>query len=188
MTESSDIHEPTDSVSPERIGAGVILLFIAISAFLSGVYFLQVSYFYLTIALGILAMICGNIGFGYFKKPSPVQPAPGEPIYELTLFSTALKSGHIVTVLMEVRYIDIDKCPNALSELSCQLQRSLNRHVSSIDLLSDDPYSEFDSLIQDAVEPLRSELGLENVWLQTIDVNTTGSPRSTSQGIHFGDL
>src|SRR3989442_595826 len=119
--------------------SGTILITIAGFLLVLVILLLTLSVYQGTIILAILAIIVGNYAFNHFEKAATFRPiAP--IIHGLELFSSALKNGGDVNVLLEIHYPSEQDSPLTLDRIKIRLQRTLNVHLSRIEALSADPY------------------------------------------------
>ena len=126
-----------------------------------------------SLLLTILALVFGNYGFRHLERAAFFKPkAP--IVHQLQLFSSALKSGGDVSVLLEIHYPSEKDSPYTLERIKAFLQRTLNEQLSMIDALPANPYTEIDRILKQQIEPLSAELGLGKVGIQTIDVKRSG--------------
>jgi hypothetical protein len=124
-----------------------------------------------TIIFAIIAMIFGSYAFNHFERAAQFRPT-APIVYELPLFTAKLKTGNSVEVTLELHYPSAQDAAYSKDRIKVQLQRALNVYLSKAEALSADPYSEIDDLLQKAMEPLRQDLGLDQVSLKTINVQT----------------
>jgi len=165
---------------------GSILLFLAVAFLISDVILLLVSNTPYSLLIAIASLVFGLIGFSQLEKAN--EPEPIVPVmFELELLGAVLKTGTGFHVLVEITFSPAPGPPQALERIRVRLQRALNMYVSKIEAISNDPFAEFDGVLQSAVSPLCKELRLDSISLQTIDVKVEGSPQPPARGIYIGE-
>jgi hypothetical protein len=140
------------------------------------------------ILLAIIAAVVGNSAFKHLELAFQLKPEPpASPIiHDLELLSSSLKNGRQVHVTVQIQYPSEQNAPYILTRINLKLQRSLNEYLSNIEALSSNPYTEIDQLFQRDIEPLRQELNLDRISIETISVQGQTSPPGKSLGIKFG--
>ena len=116
----------------------------------------------------LLTMILGGYGFDHFGKAAELKPA-APMVRSLELAALMLKNGTQVDVVVQLIYPSEQDLPHTLDRIKIQLMRILNEYCSEREALSADPYAEIDDLLQRSMEPLRRELQLDKISVQTID-------------------
>jgi len=139
------------------------------------------------LALGIGALIFGNMSFNRFEKASAPGPPPQE-FHEIDTFVSKLMDGTDVTFGIQIKFVAQKPSPSAMEQIKYQVLRRLNETLSLLGTLYEQPLPVTDHIIQKDIPDLCKELNLERLVLRTIEVKG-GSPSAThhSQGIYFGE-
>lgn len=175
---------PTLKENPYRT-TGTILVFFGVILLVGAVVIVFTSTSPYTIIVAALPLVVGLIGFSQLKianKRSQIQPV----VFELDLLGTVLKAGTPFHVLVEITFLPAPGPPQALERIKSRLQRAINIYASKTSALSDDPFTEFDNVLQVAIDPIPDELGLDELTLNTIDVKLEGSPHPPARGLVIG--
>lgn len=171
---------------------GLVLMIIAGFCFICTLASAIAPNWFFAILLGILAMIFGNYAFDSFElaaqsKPLEIPPTAEPPIHEIDLISTQLQNGAILNVQVEIHFLNPKQAHHALPRIKANLYRALNRYAPKTAALPEDSYTEIDKLLQESIEPLKSELGLERLTLQTIKIETEKPVTPRAKGTAFGE-
>jgi hypothetical protein len=146
-----------------------------------------------TLILIILAMVLAILGFDYLEKAVKAKPIERTgiaepPTYEPgELISASLRNGDTVNAWVEIHFFNPAQAHHVLPRIKASLVRTLNRYAPKRDVLGVDPYEEIDAIFQQALEPLKQELGLKAFSLQTVKVVTVKpapptTPRANGMG------
>jgi hypothetical protein len=171
---------------------GTILIFLAFGCMTVGLLVMVVPSLGWTIFFEVLAMVFAGYAFDQFEKATiikPIEPIviPLPPVHEIDLITSELRNGGFVNAQVDIHFLNPTNAPNVLPRIKSYLVRGLHRYALKIDKLADDPYLEIDAVFQEAVEPLKQELGLDRLALHTIEVKTEKSGKSRVRGSAFGE-
>ena len=135
-----------------------------------------------TIILTIIGMILGNYALNHLEKYAELKPrSPFNP--EVEHIESKFKNGNPVNIHVQLCYPADQDAPHILRFIGNHLQSTLNAYLSKIEKLSDDPYREIDAVLAAQETTLRSELGLRDIKMNAIDIQTSSSP--PEQGIYL---
>jgi hypothetical protein len=144
------------------------------------------SSFLTTLISGVVAMVFANYAFDNFEQADEAIPLPAS-YHENELFTSTLKNGTDVSIVVEIRFESAITAPHTLIRIKNQVLRRLNEYLPKIVDISNDPLPIIDSLLQRDVYHLQQELYLHILSLRTIQVQISGSSPSRSQGIYLGE-
>lgn len=164
---------------------GQFLIVIAVLFLFLGALTLFIPNFGWTVICAILACVFGNYAYRNFEKVAELKSLT-KTVHEVDLFSSELKNGQEVNVHLEVHYPSDQDPALTLPRIKNQLLRNLNMYLPKLEALSPDPYTEIDTVLQTALEPLRKEFDLERITVQTISVRTA-STSTRSGGLYLGE-
>lgn len=131
------------------------------------------------IAVAAVPLMFGLLSFG---PRQDTQPEPEAAAFDIDLYGTVLKTGIPFSIHVEVAYLPAPGPPRVLERIKSRLQRAINMHASKTEKLSDDPFTEFDDVLQAAIDPLPDELGLDEITLYTVNVKVEGDPEPPQTG------
>jgi hypothetical protein len=182
---TTDMSAPNVAEQRKHRIIGQFLIAIAVLFLLLGILTLFIPNFQWTLIFAILACVFGNYAFRHFEKVAELKSLK-KTVQEVDLFSAELKNGQEVNVHLEVHYPSDQDPALTLKRINNQLLRNLNRYLSNLEALSSDPYTEIDTVLQTAIEPLCKELDIESITIQTINVKTA-STSTRSGGLYLGE-